>query len=615
MEGQVASTGNLPSSGNTKGDAYIVQADDSLHIWDGSAWVSGGSIQGPQGSKGQKGDTGGTGAKGQKGEIGPTGAKGDTGAAGAKGQKGEAGTNGSNGAKGQKGEAGSNGAKGDTGGTGTKGDKGQKGDTGGTGGTGAKGQKGQKGEQGGTGGTGAKGDKGQKGEVGATGSKGQKGDGADIKSADLIFDRASSRKIIFNSDTNYASDLAYILMKDNSSFHRSGTENLRLSIGAYNDFSNSSAHSDAVDIQGGARLYLNAGDWDTELDSAIGAPAIGSALDGYPIQLAVNNSVKVKVKSDGTFNVGGTDVINSSGVWVGSSSGLKGDTGSGGAKGQKGEPGGTGGTGAKGQKGEPGGTGGTGAKGQKGEPGGTGSTGTKGQKGEPGTNGSNGAKGQKGEQGGTGGTGAKGQKGEAGGTGGTGAKGQKGQKGEQGGTGGTGAKGQKGEPGGTGGTGAKGQKGEPGGTGGTGAKGQKGETGAAGGFTTNSNAQINSLGVNTGASGTAGEIRATNNITAYYSDERLKTRFGNIPNALEKIHKLSGFYYEANEEAQRLGYDKKKEIGVSAQEVQSILPEVVVPAPIDDKYLTVHYEKLAALFIEAIKELDDKVNLLIKEKE
>jgi hypothetical protein len=118
-----------------------------------------------------------------------------------------------------------------------------------------------------------------------------------------------------------------------------------------------------------------------------------------------------------------------------------------------------------------------------------------------------------------------------------------------------------------------------------------------------SNTQLNSLGVGTGSSGTAGEIRATNNITAYYSDDRLKTRLGGIDSALDKLCSLSGFFYEANAVAQGLGYDKKREVGVSAQEVQAVLPEVVAPAPIDETYLTVRYERLAPLFIEAIKEL------------
>jgi hypothetical protein len=120
---------------------------------------------------------------------------------------------------------------------------------------------------------------------------------------------------------------------------------------------------------------------------------------------------------------------------------------------------------------------------------------------------------------------------------------------------------------------------------------------------TANNYQVNSLGVGTAGSGTAGEIRATNNITAYYSDDRFKTNLGNIPNALDKVQSLNGFYYEANELAQSYGYEKKSEVGVSAQQVQAIMPEVVAPAPIDENYLTVRYERLVPLLIEAIKEL------------
>ena len=124
------------------------------------------------------------------------------------------------------------------------------------------------------------------------------------------------------------------------------------------------------------------------------------------------------------------------------------------------------------------------------------------------------------------------------------------------------------------------------------------------------NTQISSLGVNTAASGTAGEIRATNNITAYYSDDRLKTKLGDINNALDKIDTLAGFYYEANQTAQDLGYDVIREVGVSAQSVQAVMPEVVAPAPIDDKYLTVRYERLVPLLIQGIKELRAEVKAL-----
>ena len=104
-----------------------------------------------------------------------------------------------------------------------------------------------------------------------------------------------------------------------------------------------------------------------------------------------------------------------------------------------------------------------------------------------------------------------------------------------------------------------------------------------------------------------GEIRATGDITAGYSDDKLKTRLGNIENALDKVSAISGFFYEPNKIAQDLGFQAKREVGVSAQEVQAILPEVVVPAPVDNQYLTVHYEKLIPLLIEAIKELRAEV--------
>lgn len=127
---------------------------------------------------------------------------------------------------------------------------------------------------------------------------------------------------------------------------------------------------------------------------------------------------------------------------------------------------------------------------------------------------------------------------------------------------------------------------------------------------TNSNVQFNSLGIGTAGSGTAGEIRATNNVTAYYSDDRLKTRLGVIQNALDKLDAIEGFYYEANELAQSLGYKIRKEVGLSAQSVQKIMPEVVTAAPIDDKYLTIWYERLIPLLVEAIKELRCEIKAL-----
>jgi hypothetical protein len=128
--------------------------------------------------------------------------------------------------------------------------------------------------------------------------------------------------------------------------------------------------------------------------------------------------------------------------------------------------------------------------------------------------------------------------------------------------------------------------------------------------TTTSNSQFFSIGVNTAASASAGEIRATGTITAGYSDDQLKTKLGNIDNALDKLMTLNGFYYEPSQLALDLGYTSSKQVGVSAQEVQKVLPEVVVPAPINDKYLTVHYDRLIPLLVEAIKELKTEVEVL-----
>jgi hypothetical protein len=109
-----------------------------------------------------------------------------------------------------------------------------------------------------------------------------------------------------------------------------------------------------------------------------------------------------------------------------------------------------------------------------------------------------------------------------------------------------------------------------------------------------------------------GAITATGNITAYYSDDRLKTKLGNIENALDKVCSLDGFYYEANETAQALGYKPVREVGLSAQSVQKVLPEVIAPAPIDPQYLTMHYERVVPLLVEAIKELRAEIAALKK---
>lgn len=138
-------------------------------------------------------------------------------------------------------------------------------------------------------------------------------------------------------------------------------------------------------------------------------------------------------------------------------------------------------------------------------------------------------------------------------------------------------------------------------------------SGGAGAPSWTSQPQFTSLGVGTAASGTTGEIRATNNVVAHFSDDRLKTKLGRIENALDKLCSLEGFYYEPSDTAQALGYKIKREVGVSAQDMKKVLPEIVVPAPIDEQYMTIQYERALPLIVEAIKELRDEINGLKKE--
>ena len=128
---------------------------------------------------------------------------------------------------------------------------------------------------------------------------------------------------------------------------------------------------------------------------------------------------------------------------------------------------------------------------------------------------------------------------------------------------------------------------------------------------TTSNVQFRTIGVGTAADTVNnGSIRAVGTVTTSYSDDRLKTKLGTIDNALEKLMSLSGFYYEANDVAKSLGYTSKREVGLSAQATQAVLPEVVVPAPIDGNYLTIQYERVIPLLVEAIKELKAEVDAL-----
>jgi hypothetical protein len=127
-----------------------------------------------------------------------------------------------------------------------------------------------------------------------------------------------------------------------------------------------------------------------------------------------------------------------------------------------------------------------------------------------------------------------------------------------------------------------------------------------------------------------GNITAAYNVIAYASDRRLKENIKEIPNAIEKIKAIRGVTFDWNDISEENGFipeRKYDDIGCIAQEVQAILPHVVTLAPFDrwkpdpgkdytdeeldekmdtsrsgENYLTIQYERMVPLLVQAIKE-------------
>ena len=132
---------------------------------------------------------------------------------------------------------------------------------------------------------------------------------------------------------------------------------------------------------------------------------------------------------------------------------------------------------------------------------------------------------------------------------------------------------------------------------------------------TSSNVQFASLGVGTAASGTPGEIRATADITAFFSsDERLKENIARIEDPIAKIKAIDGVTFSWKEGFDEFHSHKGADTGVIAQQVEAIsLPEVVTTR--DNGYKAVKYEKLNALLIEGIKAQQAQIDFLQQQLE
>lgn len=111
-------------------------------------------------------------------------------------------------------------------------------------------------------------------------------------------------------------------------------------------------------------------------------------------------------------------------------------------------------------------------------------------------------------------------------------------------------------------------------------------------------------------------------VTANTSDRRLKENIKNIPNAIDKVKSINGVTFDWKDDLEEINYTRLRihDVGVIAQEIQDVLPEAVRPAPFDtdeegnsrsgDNYLTVQYEKIVPLLIEAIKEQQQQIEEL-----
>ena len=104
----------------------------------------------------------------------------------------------------------------------------------------------------------------------------------------------------------------------------------------------------------------------------------------------------------------------------------------------------------------------------------------------------------------------------------------------------------------------------------------------------------------------AGAATFNDDVTAF-SDKRLKTDISNIENGIEKVMQMQGVYYKRNDQD-----DAKTKVGVLAQDMEAIVPEVVLTADDEMQTKSVDYGKLTAVLIEAIKDLKAEIDELKK---
>lgn len=104
-----------------------------------------------------------------------------------------------------------------------------------------------------------------------------------------------------------------------------------------------------------------------------------------------------------------------------------------------------------------------------------------------------------------------------------------------------------------------------------------------------------------------GNVLATN--VTVPSDARLKENIVNIERARELLRALNGVHYTWKKDAQaKFGTTTGGDVGLLAQDVQKVLPEAVITLP--DGTMTVSYDKVVPLLVEALKAQDEKLRQL-----
>ena len=110
-----------------------------------------------------------------------------------------------------------------------------------------------------------------------------------------------------------------------------------------------------------------------------------------------------------------------------------------------------------------------------------------------------------------------------------------------------------------------------------------------------------------------GKISAENDVIAFASDKRLKENIIEISNPLDKIKQVRGIYYDWKENVKEKGFHpnrKKNEIGMIAQEVEKIIPQAIEPAPFNNDYKTIKYDRIIPLLVECIKDQQKQIDEL-----